>query len=225
MIISNSKKFIFIRTRKTASLSVAKFLYDNFYEDIDFCTDMSLFGIHPINCNKKYPDHMSLQDAINNNLIKKKDLLKRKYFIFCFERNPWTKVISSYHYHNKLAEGQEALWAKKMTFLEFVKNKIFPTDIHLYSLDDKIYAEFICDFEKLDWGLNYIIKKIKKKKITKSLPHLHKGIKINNLNDYYNYESYKIVKESFKKEIKNFNFNFPNKTKRIIYQILDLINY
>ena len=213
MIISNSKKFIFIRTRKTASLSIAKFLYDNFYEDIDFCTDMSLFGIYPINNTKeKYPDHMSIQDAVNYKLINIEDLIKKKYFIFNFERNPWTKVISYYHYHNKLAENKKALWAKNMTFQEFIEKRNFPSDISLYSFDGKIYS-------------NYILKKIEKKKIKVSLQYLHKGIKINNLNNYYDYNSYKIVSNFFKKEIKYFNYKYPNRTKRIIYHLLDLINY
>jgi hypothetical protein len=65
------------------------------------------------------------------------------YHKFCFERNPWAKVVSYYHW-KKLGQGR-----KLPSFREYVleKTKRLPLDARLYFDGDQCLMDEVLDFD------------------------------------------------------------------------------
>jgi Sulfotransferase family len=78
----------------------------------------------------------------------------RSYFKFCFERNPWDKVVSWYYWRHR----EEP----RPTLSDFVQSgaadRIRAFDV--YSIDDKIAVDRVCRFERLDEELEQVARSI-----------------------------------------------------------------
>lgn len=207
MIISHSKKFIFLRTKKTASASIQSYFL-KYLDKNDFATRMDGLNISGLNDSNvaNGPSHVTISHAIAQNYPITKERLK-DYFVFCFERNPWRKCISHYHYHKELAENPKALWAKDMTFEKYIKTKNFPIDKYLYTIGSEMIANHVAEYENINEEMQFICDKI-------GIPftgldiHLHKGKKVKKLDDYYTSELKEIVRSSFQWEIQELGYEY-----------------
>lgn len=208
MIISHSKKFIFLRTRKTASATIQSFLLQHLNKN-DFATHMNGIGFSGLNCDdvSNGPSHVTINHAISQNYPIEEDKLK-DYFIFCFERNPWRKCISHYHYHKEYAENSSVLWAKDMSFDEYIDNNNFPKDFNMYQRNNKSIADFIGKYENLYDDMKTVCDRLE---ITFNGfdNHLHKGKSNIQLNDYYT-DSAMIdkIRKSFNNEIQLLGYEY-----------------
>lgn len=182
MIISHKYKFIFIKTKKTAGTSIeialSKFLGDN-----DIITPITpedeqtraRFGFRePQNCvvpirvyslkhwrslilkreRVSFFNHMSascIKALVDRNVWE-------TYFKFCFERNPWDKVVSWYFWEHRteprpsISEFIESGGADKASGL---------SGIELYSINDKIAVDRVCFYEKLEEEIEYIANRVR----------------------------------------------------------------
>ena len=209
MIISHSKKFIFLRTRKTASATIQSYLLKYLNPKTDFATSMSGLGISGLNDSdvSNSPDHVTINHAITQNYpISEEDL--KDYFVFCFERNPWRKCISHYNYHKDNAEGSDALWAKNMSFSDYIEHKVYPKDSHMYQRNNKSVADFIGKYENLIDDMKTVCEKLDIP-FTNLDTHLHKGKSNIQLNDYYT-DSAMIdkIRKSFNNEIQLLGYEY-----------------
>lgn len=210
MIISHSKKFIFLRCRKTASASVQQYFANHIDPEIDFAGQMTSLNFPGINDNRRAKNpHVALQTALrerNKEYEITKDTLK-DYFVFCFERNPYRKCISHYLYHHKYTEIEPHKWFKDMSFKSYVYHPSKPTDRHMYTEGAKILANHVAKFENMDQEMEFICKKIGVPYT--GLPHLHKGKSDIVLDDWYTDEEMKKrVKQLFKWELQTFNYKY-----------------
>jgi len=74
------------------------------------------------------------------------------YYKFCFERDPWEKVVSSFHY--RAAHGSED------RFRDFVLRGSLPTDFDRYSLRDRIAVDFVGQHATLEHDLAIALREV-----------------------------------------------------------------
>ncbi|EEC4842051.1 sulfotransferase family protein [Campylobacter lari] len=194
-------KCIFIHVPKVAGSSIERVVYQ---------TDRWLVG------------HVKARDYVKFDKNK-----FESYFSFGFVRNPYDRMVSAYHY---LRSGGGNLvdetWAKENiykynSFEEFVLNlqnnderiKILswmhfvPQYKYLCDNDKNILVSFIGKFEKLDEDFKKILNFLNRKD---SLVHVNKS-KHCAYKDYYNYETYKIIREIYKNDFEIFDYDLEDK--------------
>lgn len=230
MIISHKHKFIFVKTRKTAGTSI-EIALSAICGGEDIITPLppkyelirqELTGKSFQNCFKsghEYSsdrfDNMQETHEMKQNLLfrthKSARFIKRnlpgttwnRYFKFCFERNPWDKVISMY-YERYSATG-------KKTLSEFINSD------ELYGLSDwKKYfikgqntMDFIGRYENLadDLDKAYNMLNISERP---ELPHV-RGNKRKDRRHYSNVlnkNEKALIAQQFSREIRYFGYRF-----------------
>lgn len=215
MIVSHANKYIFIRTAKTAGTSFELSL-------CEFCGDRDIITpiVHrPDEIIRNSLGHRKSQNYRGPNGEEKyffghssgKDIKSKitendwsEYFKFCFERNPWDKVVSYYYWDIKRNP-------KPLDFRSYVSNtkryrwlKKYGYD--LYTIGGSIVTDEIYLYEKLPKA----IKSIKDKFGFKlSLPHAKGQFrKIKGYRDLYGKRQREIIADLFKEEIKLFGYKF-----------------
>jgi hypothetical protein len=163
VIVDHEHKFIFVKTRKTAGTSVEVFLAPllradaivtpvadvehgarNFDEPVRRYRSV-LAGSHVWEMRRDVERQRWFYNHIPARLIRAR-LGKRiwdSYFKFCFERDPWEKTVSWYHYRFGSEPDAPSL-------AEYLKDGDLPTDFDRYSLDGSTLAvDFVGRFEIL----------------------------------------------------------------------------
>ncbi len=163
VIISHKHRFIFVKTRKTAGTSIEVLLGAIAGDDaVVTPVDPPVAGHVARNYkipsttarallwrirrrargtnNPAYFNHISLQGI-------RRQLGRRRadaYFTFCFERNPWDKVVSGYFF----AKGRGEFDG---TLREYVLHGDLPSDFDKYSLDGAtVGVDFVGRYEHLE---------------------------------------------------------------------------
>ena len=200
-----NKPFLYIHIPKTAGVMISK------------------QGI----VNKKHWSNHSSSKGVDHSLAR--DIKNiNKFFTFCFLRNPYDKMLSSYNFHKNYATNNHNVssnnnWPKQFkkykTFKDFIldlktsKNinkRQFVTTQHDYitNKNGKIIVDFVGDFYKIDTQF-YEIQEINKyHKSTIKLTD--KKINItphSDFRDYYNDEVAEIVYNHWKKDFIELNFD------------------
>ena len=230
MIISHKYKFIFIKTEKTAGTSI-EIALSEFCGPNDIITPITrpdemirksmgyrgpqhylapLFSYGPRDLaffvlkgkkKKRYYNH------INATEIRKSigDDIWKNYFKFCFERNPWDRVVSFYYWCNKKEPRQ--------TLREFIdSNKSFrlrKRGYHAYTIDGTIAVDKICRYENLDEEMKDLTDRLNLPKIP-VLPRAKSNIRLDkrHYRKILNDEEKKIIEKMFEKEIRLFGYEF-----------------
>ena len=174
MILSHKHKFIFIKTNKTAGTSIeialSKFcgpddiITPNEEEDENIrrllghrspqhylapIKDYRLIDIYRYIARKRKKDRFYHHMPAAEIKARVGDDIWREYYKFCFERNPWDRVISFYYWRLKKNPHQSVS--------EFIASGM-PEVLHnygygRYTIDDDIVVERVCLFENLNQEL------------------------------------------------------------------------
>ncbi len=177
MIISHKHKFIFIKTNKTAGTSteiaLAKIcgqhdiITPNDPKDEEIRKQLNYPGpqnytapfyeyrfrdlYRLIQRQKKKPrfyHHIPARE------IKKLvgEQVWNDYFKFCFERNPWDRIISFYYWRSKSKP-----WAGISEFIDSDEPHLLNKyGYGLYTIDDEVVVDRICRFENIEQELEYV---------------------------------------------------------------------
>lgn len=233
MIISHKHKFIFLKTNKTAGTSIeiglSKFCGPN-----DVITPISSED-ERVRKELGYPgprNYLSpiwayrTRDLINFFAKKSNRKLKRKYYNhipadkvrtrvgeqvwdnyykFCFERNPWDRLVSLYYWRRRKNP--------KMTLNEFIdsglplvlKNK----GINIYTINEKVAVDRVCLYENLIDELETIQLRIgipEKIILPKTKSKFRKSKE--DYRNVFNAEQRDRIAEIFHDEIKLFGYKF-----------------
>lgn len=163
MIILHSHKAIFIRCRKTASTSIEIEL-SRYAKLGDIITGISPRDEHlrlkvggsipdqsSLEHSERYYNHMSAKEIKNLVSVDIWD----SYFKFCFERNPWDKVISMFDHR-----FQRRTNAKNLE--EFIDSGEFldARNFDLYTENNKLLVDFVGKYESLNKDLDYIFNEV-----------------------------------------------------------------
>lgn len=142
MIISSEKKFVFIKTMKTAGSSIEAFLAKNHLGASIVTPQFPLIPGHVAFNSEGFFDHCpaeKVRDWMG-------ETLWDSFYSFCVERNPWEKVLSLYSMHKstgiKDAEDFDC-WLEK---------KIFPLNYQMYTSSNdpnKIIVNRVLRYESL----------------------------------------------------------------------------
>lgn len=214
MIISHSRKFIFVHIEKNAGTSITRYL-DKYliYRDIVLgCTE---FGesVQPF-FKKKFQlykhSHADRIRAVTG------DDVWQNYFSFSFVRNPWDRMVSLYNWCCKgkfdFLICKEAIEAG--SFPKFIRGQCFQSlPQQLEYLTDKkgdILVDFIGKQESIQKDVDYICKYLQLPSIDmKKVKHNVRNRSFDNYQDYYNSnEDIEIVKNKFAKDIDFFQYKF-----------------
>lgn len=148
------------------------------------------------------------------------------YFSFGFVRNPYDRFVSAYHYlKNDSPDPCDIKWGRlhinNLTFEEFIlslQDEEFKEEIlsknhfsfqykYLCDKNMNILVNFIGKFEKLDNDFKKILNILRRKD---SLVHINKSKHLN-YRDYYNSQTYKIIREIYRDDFEIFDYDLEDK--------------
>jgi hypothetical protein len=224
LILSHRHRFIYIKTRKTASSSVEVVL-------IDSCGPEDV--ITP-------PWEQARNYRLSHPLVPKRPLMKRllfkpvkwsspslgffahipawrvrayigeevwnSYFKFTFERNPWDRQVSDYLYWTKrrTRRGKGAV-----TFDQYLRKKATKLDNYdLYAMNGEVVVDFIGRYESLALDLARALRQVGLA-VPASLPHLNSSNRMNrDYRSFYSDYTRRLVADWYKREIDLFGYEF-----------------
>jgi len=229
MILSHKYKFIFLKTNKTAGTSM-EIALSKFCRDRDIITPIveedekirrSLGYRGPQNYlvpfsdyvvrdffylifkrrRKKYYNHITAQEI--KKLIGER--IWNEYYTFCFERNPWDRLVSLYYWRCKKEP--------RPTISEFLSSRTPWTlkrrGYDVYTIGDKVVVDRVCLFENLKEELENIRARVGlPEKIV--LPRAKSSYRKDrrHYRDILNDEDRKRIGQMFSKEIQLFGYTF-----------------
>ena len=228
MILSHKHKFIYIKTRKTASSSIEAMLSRLCGPDdvITPTTDRLMTGErlppqnyrldHPLvpkrpflrrllgRPERHYHPSIGFYEHIPASRIKAYvgDDIWNSYYKFTFERNPWDKQISWYFYKTKSK-------AQRPSFESFMgdKDKALVENYSLYTTDGKIAVDFLGRYESLNEDLANVLKEIGVRS-SEPLPQLNVYGGGGDYRQLYTDTTRKLVEEWYAPEIEAFGYEF-----------------
>ena len=158
----------------------------------------SRYDLRNLRRGRKYYDHMPARKIV--------DRLGRKtfsdYYKFCFERNPWDKVVS-YYYWKTVAQDP------RIPFDKWLETARLPNEYERYSIDGDVAVDFIGRYEYLDNDLKLIINHLNLTdvpKLTKAKSGVRDSTK--HYRDYYSPQTRNYVARKFAKEIELLGYDF-----------------
>lgn len=199
MIISHKYRFIFIKTAKTAGTSLEVYL-SGVCGDEDIVTP-----VDPPEPGHRARNSEGFYNHIGAAEIRAKigeDIWSR-YYKFCFERNPWDKVVSLYFY-SKTRFGPPDL-----SFKDFLARGQLPVDFDKYSLGGRVAVDFIGHYERLaeDFGKVCQCLGIPAPEALPKAKSQYRGEQPP-YTAFYDEEARQIVADAFAREIDQFGYRF-----------------
>lgn len=222
MIISDSKKFIFIHIYKTAGTSVAATLikHANFMQRVseDVFVTKKIFSalnliLGKVNITRQWGTGLGNKHASANDIREFMGSDKYDdYFKFAFVRNSWDWQVSLYNYLKTRKSDKNYGKVSKMSFKQFLISEIdgnAPCQLDfLTNPSGDIIVDRIGRFESLESDLNLILKDIGIGGID-DLPCLNVSrVDRKSYQSFYDEESYELVKNYFKRDIDYFGYEF-----------------
>jgi hypothetical protein len=201
LIVSHRKKFIFLAFNKTGSSSVENALkaYSNPVTQFLFKRKYS----RRIDDKKYVFKHI---DALTAQQLVGLETWNR-YTTFAFVRNPWDRIVSLYHYQNKINADRFPL--TRESFEVWLKGGGTGSI-------GKLMSEFICDehgnvivdfvgrFESLEADFNKVCDMIG---VNRELPHVNRSVRTD-YREYYTDETREIVGSIAQADIEMFGYEF-----------------
>ncbi len=220
MIISHRHRFVFVKTRKTAGTSIERFLGQFLGPDDVIMgagernhegrwNPTSELVHHPDPSNLKltlkqwrdrhrYYQHMPawrLRDRMGRSVWD-------SYFTFCFERDPWDKLVSFYWWRTRDL-------ATRPDFDTWVRTTPNLSAWPLYTIADRVAVDFIGRFESLETDLARILARIGLDAPV-DLPHDKSGYRVDDEAVTFRPELDDWVRQEFRHEIALMGYDRPS---------------
>lgn len=216
MIISHSKKFVFIHHPKTAGSSIGSCLSSVCEGGDIIAGDYSRENLSvykpSIFYQKKHAGIAEIKEMVPI-------ISRENYFTFGFARNPFYLAFSAFRYFKRTKPTKNWKWTskerfkslQKMNFNQYINSKWYARALTMHDTffdSDGKPLNFIGRFEDINSDLLKIYKKIGLKEFPKT-PHKNRSPLMElNLREIYNDKSIKIVETKNKKDLEYFNYDF-----------------
>jgi hypothetical protein len=230
MIISHEHKFIFLKTRKTAGTSVELAL-SHVCGPEDIITPMSP-NDEPLRANGRGPQNWRVHGwwqskrplfqrywlranagdyGYYNHIPAKEarellndDKIWRSYFKFTFERNPWDRQVSAYHFRYRRTDNPPA-------FASYMhrKRRAWINNYEIYSIDGDPCVDFVGKFESLTADFRKALREIgldPDQELPRAKGNYRRSPK--HYRDYYDDETRGIVSDWYAPEIRLLAYEF-----------------
>jgi hypothetical protein len=230
MIISHEHRFIFLKTKKTAGTSIELALSqlcgpDDIIPPITESDEaLRAPGSEPRNWRVHgwwqsprpllkrrwlkvgpqdygFYNHMPSAEA---RALLDDDKVWRSYFKFAFDRNPWDRQVSAYHFRYRRRRTPPPL----AEFLQDDKRARL-NNYEIYSLDGEPCVDFLGRFESLEEDFRHVLGEIGLS-FDQALPRAKSGIRTNgkHYRDYYDDHTREVVGDWYAREIKLLGYSF-----------------
>jgi hypothetical protein len=220
MLVSHRKKFIYLKTIKTASTSVECYferycLQKNTYVFSHARNEsISKFGIigyrGRLSVGYDFYNHMPAKD-LKAKLI---DETWNDYFKFCTVRNPYTRLVSLFHMELKLLGiinfNQKNLRQLFSNWLTMRYEWDF-SSTRFFMLDNEVCLDSFIRFEYLKEDTKRICNKLSIPYDEARLPYLKEGSYTKDYLAYYDQHTIALVKKFCAIELDLFKYSFPKK--------------
>ena len=233
MLLSHSKKFIYLKTVKTASTSVESFFEPyclpegEWWLDVfrnESVSDAGIVGYRGLKPKRwfglrkrRWFDHMPALQV-------KKQLdaaIWESYFKFCVIRNPFDKVISAFHFFqwmerrgfHKMPVTEAADDIER--FRNWVRVEVGENrkvlDRQCYTVDQELCVDFVIRYENLLEGLEEVCQRLGISPNLEKLPNMVGGVRPKEIpiSNYYDDATKRIVESVFDFELEEFGYEFP----------------
>jgi len=209
MILSHKRKFIFLKTTKTAGTSVELWL-SQFCGEQDIITELvpedeikraELGGVPPQNFIVNYRgEDFKINNHIHGQRLRKilleqnENHIWEDYFKFAFERNPWDRVLSAYTYVPN----------RNIAFDDFVTEdrliKLKKRGRNIYMHKEEMIVDEVYKFEELELARKSISERLNLPFNDKLMPE-SKVSRVkessHSYRDYYNKSTKELVRKVF----------------------------
>ncbi len=210
MIISHSKKFIFIHIYKVAGTSIRKVLQPfaaSNRKDFTLLTSFKFFlGGRWTFFSSFSSDHLKAKQI-------KKLISPEVYdscYKFSFVRNPWDWQVSLFHFMlQDETHPQHKLINKMNSFEEYIEwrvaNAVELQKEFLYDEKGNLLVDYVGKFENLQEDFNLICEKLNLQSIELPVTNtsIHRFYK-----EYYNDYTRDLIAKAFKEDIETFEYEF-----------------
>lgn len=230
MLLSHTKKFIYLKTVKTAGTSVEAYFEPYCLPpgtpvrgDVrpESVTEFGIVGGRGKNVKKEeghWWNHMPAK------IIKERldASIWRQYFKFCVIRNPFDKVVSAFFFFDSRNAGDEEPLDtlgpdeirsrfKKWILRKREGNGLIVNDRNIYTIKKRICADYVIRFEALHDGIKHVCEQVGVPYDPAQLPTLKSGFRKQGmeLRDFYDEETSAIVAEQYQFEMDHFGYSRP----------------
>jgi len=205
MLISHTKKFIFIHNYKVAGTSVRDVL--GRYRLSSWARIQQKIGMLPKNHTKISDNHLTALEI----RARTPEKWFNTYFKFGFVRNPWDWQASLYEYALKNTKHKQHQIISQMPdfkyYLEWRITEDFkPQAAFFCDEQGQLIVDFVGKYENLHQDFDWIKSKIH---IKDNLEHLNKSRDNREYLKYYTPETIDLVWEAYQEDVKLFAYEKP----------------
>lgn len=202
MLISYSKKFIFIHIYKTAGMSVrqaiGKYQLIPYFDSPNRVLNYIIYGI-----NNYHLTATQLQEKLPKKLF-------NDYYKFAFVRNPWDWQVSLFNYMQQCnTHHQNSLANQLQSFEDYIEwrvnNEVRLQSDFLLGKEGEVIVDYIGHLETIDNDFSFLEKELNLSSI--HIPKVNTTQR-ERYQSYYSSKTKDLVYKHFKKDIELFDYSF-----------------
>ncbi|TRZ44988.1 sulfotransferase family 2 domain-containing protein [Robertkochia solimangrovi] len=231
MPIDREKQLIFVHIPKVAGTSIEKAF--NMYGDHFNSSFENAFGQYSHENETYALQHISIFQLEKLGILQGDKL--KKFYSFCFVRNPWDRAVSDFKWHRSVrnknfkfrAYLKEALnitqqYEKNRT-INYTNCHYVPQSWYIYDSEGVKGVDFIGKYESLEKDINFIMTQHKMEEV--SLTNSNQGKAIPYVFYFLDIRNIFLISKIYREDIKNFNYTFfkSNALKLFVSRVLKKI--